>query len=48
MALYQTKCVCVLLSNYEASARTWLVIILCTPMYLMNVCELDVIVNGDR
>ena len=49
MALYQTKYVCVIF-GYEISATCELgiVISLSTPMFSMDVFELDVIVDGDR
>jgi len=49
MALYQTKCVCVIFELWSFRyLRTWFVIILSTPMYFYECGKLDVIVNGDR
>jgi len=48
MALYQTKCVCYFQLWSFRYLWTWFVITLSTPMFPMNVFELDVTVNGDR
>jgi hypothetical protein len=49
MALYQTKYVCVIFELWSFRYLwTWLIITLSTPMYRMDVFELDVTMDGNR